>query len=184
MVFKKRATKSIALALVGVTLITPIYNTALAMEISNEINNIINYDEVIEISDTDMYKILLESGVNENILREAGLNEPSKLRYKEGVNKAVKVKNGYNIYLSKKTIKVIRDAGVGAASGAIGGLLGGASGGALAGVLGSLIANAVPEPKGGMIFRLRVKEQLVPVVGVHGATTTTYVWYLHSKVYQ
>ena len=60
MSFKKRATKSIALALVGVTIATPMLNTASAME--NQTNNLqkIENTEIINENGEDISLIKAE----------------------------------------------------------------------------------------------------------------------------
>lgn len=81
--FKKRASQSIALALVGVTIATPMLNTVSAMEKDlvtkdNEvamINSVDNTDcdleigESVEISDNELIPVLLESGLTKDQLQ-------------------------------------------------------------------------------------------------------------------
>ncbi len=106
MSFKKRATKSIALALVGVTIATPMLNTVSAMEkdlVTKEnevtmINSVDNIDcdleigESVEISDNELIPLLLEEGFSKEDLISAGFYS----KYQNGVNKVVKVSGGIN----------------------------------------------------------------------------------------
>lgn len=166
--FKKRASQSIALALVGVTIATPMLNTVSAMEKDlvtkdNEvamINSVDNTDcdleigESVEISDNELIPVLLESGLTKDQLQEFGFYS----KYQNGVNKVVKVSNGYNVYLSQSTLKSIKNGGISVLTNILAKMIGGDLAAVLAKPIAAVIKKLTPNPPGGMIFKLRINK--------------------------
>lgn len=166
--FKKRASQSIALALVGVTIATPMLNTVSAMEKDlvtkdNEvamINSVDNTDcdleigESVEISDNELIPLLLEEGFSKEDLISAGFYS----KYQNGVNKVVKVSSGYNVYLSKSTLELAKKGGVSAISRVLATLLATSVTHLISPLIYQILIRAVPTVKGGMIFKMRIKK--------------------------
>lgn len=75
MSLKKRATKSIALALVGVTISTPILNTSLAMDINNVEINPSNVQELLLSNNLTEETVLIEKSKRENFDENTPMNE-------------------------------------------------------------------------------------------------------------
>lgn len=153
MINKKLMSKAMAIAIMGITISTPILNTVNAMENNKNIAISENNKDVVEISDEEMLQAFLDAGIDNEILKEAGFYN----KYKEGVNKSVKVKNGYDIYLSKSTLNTVKSGGEKALSVVLGKLIGGALSPIVGPLIYQVIKRAVPSVKGGMIFKMRVK---------------------------
>ncbi|CEP46599.1 Uncharacterised protein [[Clostridium] sordellii] len=166
MSLKKKSCQSIALALVGVTTLVPILGSVSAMNknietnVNSSIKNIdvvdknLKIGESVEVSDQDLIQILLDAGLTEKDLKESGFYS----RYKSGVNKVVRVSNGYNVYLSQNTLKAIKKGGNKVLANVLANMVGGALSKLLALPLETALNKLTPNPKGGMIFKLRIKK--------------------------
>ncbi|MBY2479011.1 hypothetical protein KWV16_19320 [Clostridioides difficile] len=94
------------------------------------------------------------------------------------INKAVKVKGGWDIYLKKSDLSLIKSTGVNGTIGILSALITGV-GGAVIGVIASSIVQAmVLDPKGEMIYKIRTKKVTIGVAG------EIEEYYCQSVVYQ
>lgn len=110
----------------------------------------------IEISDEEMLQVFLDAGIDKQILKEAGFYDTA--RYKPGVTKVVKYNAGYDIYLSQSTLKTIKSGGSTALAAVITKLVGAPFAPIFSPLLAKVINGVTPNPKGGMIFKLRIKK--------------------------
>lgn len=169
---KKRLRKSIILGLVGVTIATPMFSTVSACETNNlsynatepiMIDDNVPEGTVVEISDSEMLKVFEEAGIDKSILKESGFynnsnnNVRSARAYHAGVTKAVKIKGGYDIYLSKSTLNTMKKGGSQAVAAGLTSLLGSPFAYVISPVLGKVINGLTPNFKGGMVFTVRLK---------------------------
>lgn len=182
----KKMNKVLATTMITTMCITPFASIANAMEpvsqeptyinTQNEKDNIAIGTEYT-VTNKDMADYLKANGVSENLLKEAGFY--SLARYREGVNKIVKVKGGWDIYLSRETLDAMRLGGSGVSGSVITRLLGSLASKNEIGIIASVILSAlVGSPKGGMIFKMRLKKVTIGVAG------EIEEYYCASKVYQ
>ena len=135
MSLKKRGGKSIAIALVGISITTPTLNTVSAMELDTVTNNSNLEISMNDLSLTDLTQYYSDRNINftekqnsngdvEIIFSDAEIyNEAKKEGYSidtpmeraNGVNKIVWRKDGgFNLYISKNTLLLVSGAGIGA----------------------------------------------------------------------
>lgn len=123
----KRINRILATTLMTVILVTPIMSTAHAMgaaeptfiESSNEfeLNSVDDMDDNMEVgdeivfSDYEIYKAAKDAGYDVDM---SLVNQNRVKRGVNGVNKVVKTKTGYNIYVSKKTLLLASNTGAAA----------------------------------------------------------------------
>lgn len=189
MSLKKKASRSIAIALVGVSMITPLFNSVSAMEKGTSITNNVTseYNGILEttdidynipeegtityIKDTDIIKALKTEGIDTSeydyLLRQRAT----------GTTKIVWKKNGFDVYISKRVASMLMGAG-GAAAGILVQVIPGigqATATIIAGAIGGYLSSI---PENGKIFRFRTtKVQTYP-----GVYENRY--YLHSTAKQ
>lgn len=110
--------------------------------------------ESVSISDSELIPLLLEEGFSQEELSQAGFYS----RYRNGVNKVVKVKNGYDVYLSKSTLELARKGGAAAISKVLATLIGSGFSYVISPLIYQILIRSIPNVKGGMIFRARLKK--------------------------
>ena len=193
----KKINKLLATTMATAMLIMPLSSPAHA--IANEDSKLLSindnvstssYDNVpigteVVVTDAEMEKALREAGVAEDVL-QAGYHSESKLpraasyraaSYREGVNRCVKVRGGYDIYLSKQTLNTILIGGKTAATSTVSKLIPGGWGIAAASLAAMILYN-VEGARGGKIFRVREKSRII------GAAGEIKQWYVASTVNQ
>lgn len=158
----KRINRILATTLMTVMLVTPIMSTAYAMEAAEptfiessnefELNSIDDMDDNMEVgdeivfSDYEIYKAAKDAGYDVDM---SIVNQNRVKRGVNGVNKVVKTKTGYSIYVTKNTLILIKTAGIAAVSGLLAPLAP-----AVVGVVSNtLIAAASMTTSSGKVFR-------------------------------
>ncbi|WP_315169469.1 hypothetical protein [Metaclostridioides mangenotii] len=116
----------------------------------------------ISFTDEELEILLREQGVSEDILKIYHQSEDKRM-YRSAKaatkkNKIVKVKNGYDIYLTKKTIDVLRTGGTTAVVGVITLYLPGL-GRVVVNSIAAMINKALPGAKTGKIFRDKITRE-------------------------
>lgn len=140
-----------------------------AKEIGIESNELLDMkigDEVV-FSKEDIRNSLIKCGISEEGLKAFDTARETR---KEGVNKIVKVKGGYDVYLSKSTLTALKGGTTAFLTAFAKEKLGAVLTGNLlllaASALAGAIAAVIASPTDGMIFRVREKTKIIGAAGV------------------
>ncbi|HBF4283309.1 hypothetical protein [Clostridioides difficile] len=182
----KRINRLLAITMITTMCITPLTGIANAMEPVKQEHTYLTTKDLEDntpigteytMSDGEMAAYLKANGfATDQMLKDAGYF--SNARYKEGVRKAVKVKGGWDIYLKKSDLSLIKSTGVNGTIGILSALITGVGGAVIGVIAGSIVQAMVPDPKGGMIYRIRTKKVTIGVAG------EIEQYYCQSVVYQ